>query len=191
MPVSTWKEIELSQRHLFFQSSFFPSLTALLSTPSLFSPIIYLLTICIHLFEGGRQTLLNEDVSHCFNLHVIPVCVIESSEAPPLPNPILESHESQSFSPLPRIPILARALPAFCVLFPDVLNPSLLQFGCNRPGGLTQLFHASFPNDVGRYWPSAINEYTDSAVLLITISLVATSPGTFMPTQILEKDVFQ
>ena len=75
MPVSTWKEIELSQRHLFFQSSFFPSLTALLSTPSLFSPIIYLLTICIHLFEVGRQTLLNEDVSHCFNLHVIPVCV--------------------------------------------------------------------------------------------------------------------
>ena len=194
MPVSTWKEIELSKRHLFFSQVFFLHWRPYCLLHHYFpQSFICLPSVFIYLKVAGK----------CYWTKMYPIVltftlfqyalphVIESSEAPPLPNPILESHESQSFSPLPRIPILARALPAFCVLFPDVLNPSLLQFGCNRPGGLTKLFHAYFPNGVGRYWPSAINEYTDSAVLLITISLVATSPGTFMPTQILEKDVFQ
>ena len=33
--------------------------------------------------------------------------VLESSESPAVPNPILESHVMQSFSLFPRIPILA------------------------------------------------------------------------------------
>ena len=117
--------------------------------------------------------------------------VMASSGPPPVPNPILESQVLQSFSPLPRIPILARALPDEPVLSPDVLNPSLLQFDCKFPGGLTKLIHAFRPTEVARYWPSAISVCRESAVLFITIKLVATSPGTFIPTQILENDVYQ
>ena len=53
--------------------------------------------------------------------------VLESSCRPPVPKPIRESQEPQSFCSLAVMPILAldrRKLP------PTALNPSLLQLGC-------------------------------------------------------------
>lgn len=55
--------------------------------------------------------------------------VFESSSAPPVPNPILESQLLQSFSWLPTIPILALARP---LSFPIELNPSWLQWVCKE-----------------------------------------------------------
>ena len=51
--------------------------------------------------------------------------VLESSGIPPVPNPTLESHVSQSFCSLLRIPILALVPPSQAAL-----NPSLLQLVC-------------------------------------------------------------
>ena len=105
---------------------------------------------------------------------------------PTVPNPIIELQVKQSFCWLAMMPILAlkkrgRSLTA--------LNPSLLQFCCKEACGPTTFFHVSRPNKVARYFPSAINEYKDFAVLLIKMNLSCCP--IFIPRQILEKGVFQ
>ena len=85
--------------------------------------------------------------------------------SPPVPNPILESQVKQSFSWLAMTPILASEGP------PLTLNPSLLQFCCKEACEPTTFFHLSLPSEVARYFPSAINEYKESAVLLMKIKL--------------------
>ena len=102
---------------------------------------------------------------------------------PPVPNPILESQVQQLFSWLAMTPILAFELP------PSTLNPSLLQFCCKEACEPTTFFHVSLPSEVARYFPSAINEYKDSAVLLMKMNLSCWP--IFIPRQILEKGVFQ
>ena len=110
--------------------------------------------------------------------------VLESPGCPPVPNPILESQLLQSFSLLPRIPILALEWSKL-----TALNPSLLQLFCKEASEPISVFHLSRPSEVGRYFPSAISEYRESACLLMTIKLICWS--VFMPRQILVKDVFQ
>ena len=103
-----------------------------------------------------------------------------------VPNPIHESHESQLLFLLPTIPILALK----CLdWLQTALNPSLLQFLCNKPCEPINSFHLSRPSEVLRYCPSAISEYRESACLWITMNLSCWS--IFIPRQILEKDVFQ
>ena len=103
--------------------------------------------------------------------------------SPPVPNPILESQEEQSFSWLEAMPILALEKP------PSTLNPSLLQFRCKEAREPTTFFHVSRPSEVAWYFPSAINEYKESAVLLMTMKLSCCP--ILIPRQILEKGVFQ
>ena len=111
--------------------------------------------------------------------------VLESPNFPPVPNPILESQLLQSFSLLPIMPILARE-----PRFPNAaLNPSLLQLGCKEACEPISVFHVLRPCEVARYIPSAISEYRELACLLMTIKLICWP--TFIPRQILEKDVFQ
>ena len=112
--------------------------------------------------------------------------VFESSGLPPVPNPILESHEEHSFWLLLTIPILVLE---FSLQLQTALNPSLLQLYCNEPCEPTNSFHLSRPSEVARYCPSAISEYRESAFLWMTINLSCWS--IFIPRQILEKDVFQ
>ena len=112
--------------------------------------------------------------------------VFKLSGLPPVPNPILESHESHSFLPLLTMPILALENP---VELQTTLNPSLLHFLCNEPWEPINSFHLSRPSGVAWYWPSAISEYRESACLWMTINLSCWS--IFIPRQILEKDVFQ
>ena len=113
--------------------------------------------------------------------------VLLSSDPPPLPNPILESQVLQSFSLFPRMPILALGqLPSLSVI---TLNPSLLQLACRKACEPISVFHVSRPTEVGRYFPSAISENRELAVLLITMNLFCRA--TFIPRHILEKDVFQ
>ena len=85
--------------------------------------------------------------------------------SPSVPNPILESQVKQSFSWLAMMPILALELP------PLTLNPSMLQFFCKEACEPTTFFHVSRPSEVAWYFPSAINEYKDSAVLLMKMNL--------------------
>ena len=112
--------------------------------------------------------------------------VFKSSALPPVPNPILESHESHSFPPLLTMPILALE---YTLQLQTTLNPSLLQFSGNEPGEPINSFHLSRLSGVARYWPSAISEYRESACLWMTMNLSCWS--IFIPRQILEKDVFQ
>ena len=112
--------------------------------------------------------------------------VLLSSNIPPVPNPILESHETQSSSLLLVIPILALA--SF-VLLQIALNPSLLQLGCKEACGPISDFHVLRPSEVARYWPSAISEYSELACLWMVTNLILWP--NFIPRQILEKDVFQ
>ena len=112
--------------------------------------------------------------------------VFELSGLPPVPNPILESHEEHSFWLLLTIPILVLE---FSLLLQTALNPSLLQLYCNEPCEPINSFHLSRPSEVARYCPSAISEYRESAFLWMTINLSCWS--IFIPRQILEKDVFQ
>ena len=114
--------------------------------------------------------------------------VLVSSGCPPEPNPILESQLRQVGSLLPRIPILALA--RFCMSL-TTLNPSLLQLCCKEPWEPSRVFHVLRPTDVERNCPSAISEYSESAVLFRMIKFVVPSPGIFMPRQILENGVFQ
>ena len=112
--------------------------------------------------------------------------VLESSWAPPVPNPILESQLLQSFSWLPMKPIRALELPA---LEPTALKPSMLQLCCIEASEPIRVFHVLRPNEVARYFPSAISEYRELACLLMTMKLICWP--IFIPRQILEKDVFQ
>ena len=114
--------------------------------------------------------------------------VLPSSWWPQVPNPILESQERQSLLSLPIIPTLALA---WLISEAMALNPSMVQVGCKEACPPISFFHVSRPSDVLRYCPSAISEYKESAVLLMTINFVCCSPWIFIPRQILEKDVFQ
>ena len=109
-----------------------------------------------------------------------------SATGPHPSNPILESGELQSFCSLAMIPIriLARVLKV-----PRVLNPSRLQLRWKEALGPTGPFHASRPREVARYWPSAMRAYSEAAALFTRKNLV--TPSTFMPRQILVKDVLQ
>lgn len=102
-----------------------------------------------------------------------------------VPNPMKESQVLQSFSLLPRIPILALGQPQYA------LKPSLLQWSCKVSFEPSSAFHLLPPSDVARNCPSAMSEYSESAFLLIEIKLVVSCPGIFMPRQILENDMFQ
>ena len=95
--------------------------------------------------------------------------VLESSGYPPVPNPILESQELQSFSLLPRMPILDLELE---LESPTALNPSLLQLGCKEACEPISVFHVVRPSEVARYCPSAISEYRESACLVMTVKLI-------------------
>ena len=77
--------------------------------------------------------------------------VLASSGSPPVPNPILESQVTQSFSLFPSIPILA-ALRAYAGLLylHLVLNPSWLQLGCREASEPISDFHLLRPSEVGR-----------------------------------------
>ena len=94
--------------------------------------------------------------------------VFELLGEPPVPNPILESHESHLFSLLLTIPILALEV---WMLLQTILNPSLLQSSCNEPCKPINSFHFSRPSEVARYCPSAISEYRESACLWMTMNL--------------------
>ena len=80
--------------------------------------------------------------------------VLESSGYPPVPNPILESVDVQSFSLLPRKPILALDEPGASA----ALKPSLLQLVCKDACEPISVFHVLRPSEVARYCPSAITE---------------------------------
>ena len=119
--------------------------------------------------------------------HIAPLPhVLESSGAPPVPNPILESQLWQSFSLLLMIPILALELSLRKL---TALNPSLLQWDCKDACEPINVFHVSRPSEVFRYSPSAISESRELACLLMTMKLICWS--IFIPRQILEKGVFQ
>ena len=105
---------------------------------------------------------------------------------PTVPNPIMELQVEQSFCWLAMMPILALWKPRLSL---TTLNPSLLQFSCKEACEPTTFFHVSRPSKVARYFPSAINEYKEFAVLLIKMNL--SRRPIFIPRQILEKDVFQ
>ena len=112
--------------------------------------------------------------------------VLLLSGIPPVPNPILESHESQSLFSLLVIPILALA----CTLPLQIaLNPSLLQLVCKEACEPIIVFHLLRPSEVARYRPSAIREYNELAYLLIVTN--RNWWPIFIPRQILEKAVFQ
>ena len=112
--------------------------------------------------------------------------VLESSNSPPVPNPILESGVLQLFSLLPRKPILALEK---SWLLPAALNPSLLHSYCKEACEPINFFHVLRPREVARYCPSAISECKELACLLMTVNLICWP--IFIPRQILEKDVFQ
>ena len=112
--------------------------------------------------------------------------VLESSERPPVPNPILESQLLQILWLLPRIPILALE---WWVSLHIVLNPSLLQLVCRDAWEPIRLFHVIRPSEVARYLPSAINEYSELACLLMTTNFIWCP--ILIPRQILEKGVLQ
>ena len=112
--------------------------------------------------------------------------VLESSGWPPVPKPMRESQEPQSFCSLAVMPILALEWRG---LSPTALNPSLLQLSCNEACGPTSDFHVLRPSEVARYFPSAISENSELACLWMTMNLSWWS--IFVPRQILEKDVFQ
>ena len=107
---------------------------------------------------------------------------------PPVPKPILESQEVQSSCSLPRIPIraLVRAGPK---LVHNALNPSRLQFDCSEALEGSSDFHLSRFSGVGRYFPSAIREYKEQAVMLMAMKL--TLLPLFIPRQILLNFVSQ
>ena len=72
---------------------------------------------------------------------------------------------------------------------PRALNPSLLQLRCKEASEPISVFHVLRPSEVLRYCPSAISEYRELAVLLMTMKLICWP--IFTPRQILVKDVFQ
>ena len=112
--------------------------------------------------------------------------VFVSSGFPPVPNPILESHKTQSFTSLLVMPILALECGSSLQI---ALNPSLLQYFCKEACGPISDFHVLRPSEVARYWPSAISEYSELACLWMVTNLILWP--IFIPRQILEKGVFQ
>ena len=112
--------------------------------------------------------------------------VLLSSWSPPVPNPILESQLLQSFCWLFMMPILAFEL---LLSAPTALNPSMLQKVCKEACEPINFFHVLRPSEVGRYCPSAISEYREAAVLLMTMKLICWP--IFITRQILVKYVFQ
>ena len=112
--------------------------------------------------------------------------VLESSESPAVPNPILESQVEQRFCSLLTMPILALE---WVLEVHITLKPSLLQWVCKEACEPINFFHVSRPSEVLRYCPSAISEYRESACFLMTMKLIFWP--IFIPRQILEKDVFQ
>ena len=112
--------------------------------------------------------------------------VFLSSCFPPVPNPILESGDLQSFCSLPRIPI--RAL-EWLSQSPLALNPSLLQLRCNEALEPISDFHVSRPREVFRYFPSAIRENKDLACFVILVKFMCWP--IFIPRQILVNDALQ
>ena len=113
--------------------------------------------------------------------------VLLSSWCPPVPNPILESHITQSLASLLVIPILALEWGLSLHL---ALNPSLLQLRCREACEPMRCFHVLRPSDVAhRYFPSAIREYREFACLLMTTNLLWWP--ILIPRQILENGVFQ
>ena len=114
------------------------------------------------------------------------MCLVESSCLPPVSNPILELQEWQSRSSLARIPILALER---VVMVHSALKPSLLQVSCKEASGPTTDYHLSRSSEVLQYCPSAISEYKELTLLVISIKLIWLS--ILISRQILEKDVFQ
>ena len=112
--------------------------------------------------------------------------VMVSPEFPAVPNPILESQLVQLSSLFATRPILA--LEARGIL-QTALKPCLLQLSCKDARGPISVFHVLRPNEVERYFPSAINEYREVARLLMTMNLICWP--IFIPRQTLEKGVFQ
>ena len=85
------------------------------------------------------------------------------------------------------IPILAldlKAPPA-----QNALNPSRVQFDCSEAFERSSDFHLSRPKEVGWYFPSAIRENREEAVILMAMKLV--SLPFFIPRQILVNSVSQ
>ena len=76
-----------------------------------------------------------------------------------MPKPMSESHESQSFSLFPAIPI--RNL--WLLLETFTLKPSLLQFGCKLTPVMSES-HSPLPTLVLWKLPSAITLYSEVAV---------------------------
>ena len=105
---------------------------------------------------------------------------------PPPPNPIKESGVWQSPSWLAMIPIRTRD---WTLLLTRELKPSWLQLRWREALGPISFFHASRPSEVARYWLSPMRAYNESAFWCSGKNLV--TPSTFMPRQILEKDVLQ
>ena len=101
--------------------------------------------------------------------------MLDSSECPPVPIPILESQVLQSPSLLAMIPILAleqeRAF-AISHVIGAALNPSLLQCGCKEACEPMSFFHVFRLNEVARYFPSAISEKRELACRLMTMNLI-------------------
>ena len=112
--------------------------------------------------------------------------VLVSSCFPPVPNPILESHQTQWLALLLVMPILALEWGLSLHL---ALNPSLLQFVCNEACEPIRYFHVLRPSDVARYFPSAIREYREFACLWMTTNFFRLP--ILIPRQILENGVFQ
>ena len=114
--------------------------------------------------------------------------VLESKGFPPVPNPILESHESHTTWLLPTKPILALE---WSLQRQMALKPSILQFCCSEAWEPISVFHLSRPSEVERYCPSAIREYKESAAWFMTRKLIFCSPGILIPRQILVNGVSQ
>ena len=88
--------------------------------------------------------------------------------SPPVPKPIMELWVKQSFCWLTMMPILALKIAR---LSPTISNPSLLQIRCKEACEPATFFQVSRSSKMARYFPSAINEYKESAVLLMKIKL--------------------
>ena len=114
------------------------------------------------------------------------VALFPHTKRPTVPNPITELQVAQLLCWLAMMPIFALKKPGLSLA---TLNPSLLQFFCKEACEPTTFFHVSRPRKVARYFPSAINEYKESAVLLMKMNLICFP--IFIPRQILEKGVFQ
>ena len=128
---------------------------------------------------------------HCTKIYPMAVLswfphVLASLCRPPVPKPILESQEAQSFSLFPMMPIRALAIEGSSL---SMLKPSLLHPDCKEAYEPISEIHESRPNEVRRLWPSAISECRELACLLMTTNLICWP--IFIPRQIFVNGVFQ